>query len=101
MVGRSLISHHGRMPRRALVEELHYSGDHLYKVVRKFTGLSLSELGMKICMEEAGRMLRDGASVGEVMRSLGFSNQTQFYNAFRRFWGTSPAKWRKAVRAEA
>ena len=93
-----LVARHGRASRHELVERLHYSGDYLYKVVRKFTGLSLSEYGMKICMEEAARMLRaDGVTVREVMVALGFSNQTQFYNAFRRFYGTSPAKWRRAL----
>lgn len=91
-----LKKHNGRFRRKDLEEELHYSSDYIYKIVRKYTGLSLSDYGMRFCMEKAGELLRETTlSIGEIMATLQFSNQTRFYACFRDYYGMSPAKYRK------
>lgn len=43
----------------------------------------------------ANNLLRDGARLHEVALLLGFSEQTAFQRAFKRWFGVSPAKWRR------
>lgn len=91
-------AHHGRISRQALSGRFHYSGDYLYKTVRKFTGLSLSDYAAKICLDEAAERLRDSSvPVTELIRELGFTNQTQFYRKFRETYGLSPKDYRRSA----
>lgn len=87
---------HGHVSRAAIEGELHYSGDYLYKIVKKHTGLSLYDYGMKICMEEAAQLLAGTRMpIADIILHQGCTNQTQFYRIFRMHYGTSPAKYRR------
>ena len=89
-------AHHGRIGRQELTERFHYSGDYLYKIVRKFTGLSLERYAAKICLDEAAEKLRtEKLPVTELIRALRFTNQTQFYRKFRETYGLSPKEYRR------
>lgn len=52
-ITRFLVQHNGRVSRKELETHFHYSGDYLYKITQKFTGLSLFDYGMKFCMQKA------------------------------------------------
>ncbi|MFN7778571.1 MAG: helix-turn-helix transcriptional regulator [Betaproteobacteria bacterium] len=48
--------------------------------------------------EEAARLLRAGAlPLVRVAERLGYAEQASFTRAFRRWYGTSPAAWRRAA----
>ncbi len=85
----------GRRSRKQLAEELGYSGDYLYKIVRKFTGQSLYEYAMSFCMKRAAELLGQDMTVPEIMEELMFTNQTQFFKQFKKAFGDSPAGYRK------
>ncbi|MEV1128342.1 AraC family transcriptional regulator [Agromyces sp. NPDC049794] len=51
----------------------------------------------RVRMERAERMLRAGASVGEVAYRLGYESEAGFSRAFRRHAGVPPSSWRRAV----
>ena len=93
-----LKARNGRAKRTELVRHFHYSGDYLYKTVRKLTGLSLEEYGSRLCLEEALKMLKETeAPISLIISRLGFTNQTQFYRLFRQEYGMSPKEFRKSL----
>lgn len=91
-----LQKNHGHISRSEMEDRLHYTGDYLYKIVKKHTGLSLYDYGMKICMAEAALMLEESAMpVADIIHKLAFTNHTQFYRMFQKIYGISPAKYRR------
>ena len=89
----------GRASRSFLESELHYSGDYLNKITKKYTGLSIHDFGMTICMDIAAqRLLNTKDSIGDIALSLGFSNRTHFYKQFEKIYHMSPAAYRRAFR---
>lgn len=91
-----LQKNHGHISRSEIEDSLHYTGDYLYKIVKKHTGLSLYDYGMKICMAEAAQMLEESAMpVSDIIQKLAFTNHTQFYRMFQKIYGISPAKYRR------
>ena len=90
--------HHGKPRRSELAARFHYSGDYLYKTVRKFTGLSLSDYASKITLDLAAHLLRTSTlPITELIRSLGYTNQTFFYRQFRETYGMSPREYRQQL----
>ena len=89
-------STHGRATRKDLEEQLNYSGNYLNNIVKKYTGLSISNYGMSICLKEAGRLLvNTDKNISEISAMLGFTNRTHFYKAFENMFHMTPTKFRK------
>ena len=86
----------GRATRSFLESELHYSGGYLNKITKKYTGLSIHDFGMTVCMEQAAKeLLHSTRSIGEIAAELGFSNRTHFYKQFEKVYHTLPGEFRK------
>ena len=86
----------GRASRSFLESELHYSGDYLNKITKKYTGFNIHDFGMTICMGLAAEeLLRTQKSIGEIAAALGFSNRTHFYRQFEKIYHMSPAEYRR------
>ena len=54
----------GRMSRSQLESALHYSGNYLNSIVKKYTGMSLFDYGMTFCLEKAATLLVTHGSAG-------------------------------------
>ncbi len=94
------IETNGRTTRYDFEESLHYSGDYLNKIVKKFTGLNIFDYGMTFCMKKAALLLLDSQmTTSEVALSLGFSNRTHFYKIFHKTYNMTPVQYRKAHKA--
>lgn len=90
----------GRTSRHELEEKLHYSGDYLNKIVKKYTGLTIYDYGMTFCMKKAASLLRQSnMTVTDISMHLGFSNRTHFYKVFQNTFSCTPSEYRKAYRA--
>lgn len=88
-------NNHGRISRQELSEKLNYSGDYLYKIVQKFTGLSLFSYGMHFCMKEAADLLSaTSMPVQEIAQKLKFSNYAHFYRLFKEEYHMTPREYR-------
>lgn len=86
----------GRISRRQLSQELNYSGVYLNEIAKKYSGLSLFDLGMTFCMKKAARLLTSSKdSVTDIGSALGFTNRTHFYKIFKKTYGMTPAEYRK------
>ncbi len=86
---------HGRATRSDLEESMHYDAEYLNRIVKRFTGLTLTEYGRKFMLEEAKEMLLyTNKSISEIISDLGFSNRTYFYKVFFEEYELTPLEFR-------
>ena len=98
-VARYLEAHHGRATREELGQVFHYNGDYLNRVVKKFSGLTISQLGQRLYLAEAKRLLRETDwGISEIISRLGFVNRTFFYRVFQEDTGMTPKEYRARER---
>lgn len=89
----------GRIRRKDLEKKLHYTGDYLNKITRKYTGLSLFDYSMTFCMRKAADLLRTtDRSISDIAQESGFTNRNHFYNIFQKIYRTTPAEYRSSSR---
>ncbi|MBQ9642518.1 MAG: helix-turn-helix domain-containing protein [Lachnospiraceae bacterium] len=85
----------GRITRARLEQEFHYSGDYLYKLVRRYTGLSIQDFALQISMKKAAQLLEStDLRINEIAERVGFRNFTQFYRAFHDAYAMTPRAYR-------
>lgn len=76
-----------------------YSRSHFCRVFRARSGKSPHEYVMELRMRMALRMLQRGErSVKEIAADCGFGETGYFCRVFRRFHGTTPARFQKKPR---
>lgn len=98
-VARYLEANHGRATREELGQVFHYNGDYLNRVVKKFSGLTISQLGQRLYLAEAKRLLRETDwGISEIISRLGFVNRTYFYQVFQEDTGMTPKEYRARER---
>ena len=86
----------GRLSRYELEEALHYSGNYLNTIVKRYTGMCLFDYGMSFCLEKAKWMLKNtNVSVSAIAEKLQFTNRTHFYKLFKKEYGMTPQEYRK------
>ena len=89
----------GRVSRKELTEVFHYSGNYIYKIIHKYTGLSVFEYGMTFCLREAARLLDETTMTTQAISlSLRFQNRSHFYQLFKDMYGMTPREYRKRAR---
>ena len=87
-----------KVSRRQLEENFNYSGDYLYKIIRKYTGLGIYEYSSSLCMTRAAQLLLSSQmNINEIAELLGFCNYTQFYKAFEEYYHMTPKTYRKTM----
>lgn len=93
---RDLVRRHPHWGKEKVAQYLGMSGRHL---VRKLSdeGTSFKLLRDTLLQRRAEQGLRDGKRLGDISDELGFSDDSAFAKAFKRWTGTSPAQFRKAV----
>lgn len=91
-----LKQNHGRVNYEELERLMHYTRDYLNRVIKRRLGLTLTEFGRNICLEEAADLLwHSRKSIGAIMQELGYSNRTYFYRIFKEKFGMTPQAYRK------
>lgn len=86
----------GRITRNELENSLHYSGDYISRMIRKYTGMNLFDYCMTFCLKRAAYLLSStDCSVSAIMSELNFSNHTHFYELFKKTYGMTPGAYRK------
>lgn len=93
-----LEAHHGRATRQELGRYFHYNGDYLNRLVKAYSGRTISQLGQRVALEEARHLLEETQlGVTEIVQRLGFVNKTYFYRMFRRETGMTPGEYRQRL----
>lgn len=86
----------GRVTRSELSKHLNYSSDYINRVIKKHSGMSLSEYNQIICIKKAEHLLVETRqSITSIITALGFENKTHFYRLFDRKHGITPMEYRK------
>lgn len=85
----------GRVNRQELAGRLHYSGNYLNRLTKKFTGMNLTEYAASVAMRHAADMLLNTRlTVSGIADELAFSNRRSFYKAFEKVYGVTPRQYR-------
>lgn len=88
---------HGRVSRAELERALNYSGDYLNRVMKKYSGMTLVEYGLDVCLKDTARLLRaTDESISDIMKNFGFSNRTYFNKIFKDKYGVTPKRYRES-----
>lgn len=89
----------GRITRQALTDICNYSGNHINRTVKKYSGMCLFDYSMTFCMKKAACLLVEtDAPISEIMEQLNFNNSNHFYKIFKEHYQTTPLKYRKMFR---
>lgn len=85
---------------KELAEMLGTSIFQLARIMKKEYGMSYSDLVLPLRIKEAQKHLLKRKyskfNVEEIGLLVGFKNKWSFYQAFRKYVGTTPAEWKKA-----
>lgn len=87
---------HGRCTREELARKLHYTGAYINRIVKMYTGKTLSEYGQTVFLEEAvGLLTNTDMSITEIVAHLGLANRSYFYRLFEKAYGMTPLEYKK------
>ncbi len=85
----------GRISRRDLSSRMHYSGNYLNRLVKKYTGLNLTEYADSIALRAAALLLiNTDLTISEILDQLSFTNRSYFYKKFEKVYACTPKKFR-------
>jgi AraC-like DNA-binding protein/quercetin dioxygenase-like cupin family protein len=91
-------STNGRCTREELSRQLHYSGEHLNRIVKKYCGKTIKEYGRDIYLNQAKKLLTDtNISASDIVTTLGFSNRSHFYRTFKNEFHETPLEYRERM----
>ncbi|MFV0341900.1 MAG: AraC family transcriptional regulator [Anaerocolumna sp.] len=80
----------------SLAEHFHKSKSYLCRYIKQETGYSFMHLLKEVRMKQAAQMLKDSqCSVEEIMLSVGYTDISYFYKAFKEYFGMTPVTYRK------
>lgn len=86
----------GKVTRSILAEQLNYSSDYINRVVKKHSGMSISEYDRIIRLKKAKELFANSdQSITSIITSLGFENKTFFYGLFQKKYGMTPMEYRR------
>lgn len=81
-----------------LAQKCGYSRRHLNRLFHAQFGFSVGALRLEMRLLKATRLLRDPrAKITNVAAEAGFNHQGLFNSSFRKRFGLSPSRWRKAM----
>lgn len=78
-----------------IARECNVSATQLKRIFRKYSDLGVHKYYLKMKINLASRLLREGVSVTDVSEWLGFSSQNYFSMVYKRETGRSPTEYKK------
>lgn len=96
---RYIKTHYKSIDLELLSRKFNYSVSYMSKVIKKMTGSNFTEMITKLKMEEASRLLtQTDDSIEKISELSGYNSSDHFTRIFRKYYGTSPLKYRKKYR---
>jgi AraC family L-rhamnose operon transcriptional activator RhaR len=80
-----------------VVQRSGYHRDHLNRLLKRETGLTLGQIRAQRRLAKAKEMLSMGVQVGNVAAEVGMPDQSYFARWFRRQSGVQPSQWSRKV----
>ncbi len=85
----------------SLAQQFNCSEKWIYTQVREITGQTLSEYLLTLRMRHAAILLcSTNMDLDEIAHSCGYEVRSTFYRAFKKYYDTSPAQYRKCTETE-
>jgi AraC-like DNA-binding protein len=98
-ITRYLENYPGRPSRKDLSEHFNYSADHLNRIIKKNSGMSLYKYNQTLCLKKAEYMLKStNKKITAIVSDLGFANMSHFYELFKKEYGVTPKQYRDRLR---
>ena len=89
-------SHSNRVTLKEIAAEFHYHPNYLSTLLRQETGRTFSEILLENRMTRATLLMKNTSlPLEEISSMLGYSDQSNFYKAFRDYYGTTPRNYMK------
>lgn len=77
--------------------QFYLSPAYLSTIIKKQTGYTFSEILRRIRMENAAELLRStDLKVEQICENVGYNDSTQFIKTFKKYYGTTPLRFRNA-----
>lgn len=83
----------GWITARQIASQLHCSESQVKQTFARYSDMGIHKYLLKLKIAAAMQLLRQGSSVNEVSRRLGFSNQNYFSTVFKRETGLPPSRY--------
>jgi AraC family transcriptional activator of pobA len=84
-------------PLRRVVQRSGYQRDHLNRLVKRETGLTLGQFRTQRRLARAKELLEQGVQVADVAEAVGLLDQSYFARWFRRQTGQRPSRWSRRI----
>jgi len=97
VMGRLLSAVGPATPLGLVVQRSGYQRDHLNRLVKRETGLTLGQVRTQRRLAKAKELLLQGLRVADVAETVGMLDQSYFARWFRRQTGQSPSRWSRPV----
>ena len=79
-----------------LSEQLYLTAPHLSKITKEYFGKNFKELVVEERMERAKELFTESSvPVGDVIRSVGYENESYFHREFKKRYGSTPLEFRR------
>ncbi len=84
----------------SIAEEFGLSRSNLYKKFKTITNVSLKDFIREVRMKKAASLLKENMlTASEIAYNLGFSSHTNFFTAFKAYYGKTPKEFQKEENA--
>ncbi len=93
--------HYTTVTLKELADLFNFSERQIQRIIKTYMGLSFTQIIQNAKMKEASRLLRGtGYPVSKIANVLGYKNQGNFRDIFRKTYGQSPTEYRNTQRKE-
>ena len=76
------------------IKGISYSENYIRYIFSNAEGLSIKDYMIKVRMQEAFQLLREGKPIKDVAELTGYSNQRYFARYFKEYTGMTPSEWK-------
>ncbi len=93
-----LSNYASRISVRELARRVYISEDHLGRIFRRHTGMSISKAIQRVRLEKACSLLSGtNSTIQDIAKACGFEDLKFFYKLFKDYTGLTPKEYRKAA----
>ncbi|MDR3225445.1 MAG: AraC family transcriptional regulator [Clostridiales Family XIII bacterium] len=81
-----------------MADEFGYSTGYLCRLIKKLTGANFSDLTQRVRLDRACDLLENSKiEIAKIAQDVGYCDTSNFYKAFKRYYDTTPSKYRKRL----